>query len=61
MAVSTYRADDLNVDRLLYLACVTALTLERIDHNITASSMFRNPTVLSTLFLLANSEVAGIT
>jgi len=60
VAVGTDRVDDLNVDRLLDLSGATAVTLEGIDHSFTASSTLKYPTNLSTLDLLANSDVAGI-
>ena len=39
VAVSTYRLNDLSVDRLLDLSGATAVTLKSIDHNFTASSI----------------------
>jgi hypothetical protein len=60
VTISTHRLNNLSVDGLLYFSSATALTLERIDHNFTASSISKNPTILSTLALLANSDVAGI-
>ena len=60
VAICTHRRDDLCVDRLLDLSGATTVTLESINHSFTASSIAKNPTDLSTLRLLANSEVAGI-